>query len=990
MNMQLPENIISFFENCKKNNVHPHSSDTHFNNLYLIQSIDMNGNVTGEMYGTNELTPDGFTKMPWDKYFRTQIYSDDESFSPISLNSVSNSKDTFSPVYYDSTTKISTQYYIMEPTEYDYNYPDIESNVTITKIGLLLRDSSSNNLVAKSLIYDINGNVSSFVKHPNEKILLTVYLGVSVNLDTILNSEWTYGNYLLLSPLFFLRFAAGCISGTDNTKRLRLCFGMRTLSYSEADKAICVKYGRPFVQSVNPKVTKEYETDAISSAYIESMIKYIDEERPEDAAVYEVNWLSKYIIYDYGFSSTGSVVLMIDATGGVKLSNPEAVVIYDCMTNMDDPSFTDTLFSFPATNSYPIVRNDYRSKMEFAQFTCENVAVYNHQTQTWDNETFTQDANFLYEDTMFKKLWWPVVKDGSTIETAVYVNNKAGAYPITKITSDALHIWATNTYWDTSSWEEVDKNNPGALGTKRYYITSPATATEPVPYYDYTPFQLTNVPSGYTIPKTIETFSSAGYAIKVLSNPNCNCIIGYAQIIYPDDPSNVVTYNITNYGNETITGDTAGSYNNDNGRTGTLAMFRLTDDGDKLVIAKRCKSGRDANDNYAAGCYRVYTISDDKTVTPTYEDVQIPYTTQTFDTQTYHSFTDQGFVVANHNDDQEVAIMNLYGTNGVETEIIHGMWGYALNRTTNCVYLNIEDMSSLTFDVYDMSTKTVVTSFTLSGNYAMNGIMGWKNHVYVRVYDNVLQIYKVLYHDINDTSDTFVEVDIRLFDQTSSSCTMNVQPGGIFDNSFSSCDEAFFIYKNTSSSSYYDERSYREFLLILDNNPTICRDLMAEHGWTKGSYDNVQMASNGAFVHNTDGSFVGLNVVEHVNIASNTTGRPESRYPYSSPTDNLSDYILDIGRLYDDDYLSDVYITNHMRHYSTSGWGINIQLAENHNTGVVYKNYRVYQSDSEHIKFEPLAFSRFHRVTGSTISIQTINNPKRIAPMDEFWIRISN
>ena len=986
MNMQLPENIISFFENCKKNNVHPHSSDTHFNNLYLIQSIDMNGNVTDEMYGTNELTDDGFTMLPWDNSFFTQIYSDDESFTPVSLNWVSNSKESYSPVYYDSTTKMSTQYYIMEPTEYDYNYPDTDTDVTITKIGLLIKANSKNYLVAKSSIYDINGNVSSFVKHPNEKILLTVYLGASVNLDTILKREWTYGNYMLLSPLFFLRFAAGCTTGLSENKRLRLCFGMRTLRYSEADKATCVKYGKPFTTSMNPKVTKDYDVSDISSAYAESMIKYIDEERPDDAAVYEVNWVSKYIIYDFAFSSTNSVILMIDATGGIKLSNPEALVIDDCMTNTDDPSFTDTLFSYPANNAYPINRNDYRSKMEFAQFTCENVAVYNHKTQTWDSEAFTQDVNFLYEDTMFNKLWWPVVKDGSEIETAVYMNNKAGAYPITKIVSDALYIWATDTYWDTSTWEEVDKNNPGTLGTKRYYIVSPSTASAPVPYYDYTPLQLDNVPSGYTIPKTIETFSSNGIAVKVLSNPNRNCIIGYTQIIYPDDPSNVVTYDITNYGNEVITGDTTVAYTYDSGRKGSLSMFRLTDAGDKLVIAKRCKSTRDVNDNYAAGCYRVYTISDDKTVAPTYEDVQIPYTTQTFDTQTYHSFTDQGFVVATHNDDQEIAIMNLYGTNGVETEIIHGMWGYALNRTTRCVYLNTDDMSSLTFDVYDMSTKSIVTSFTLSGNYAMNGIMGWKNHVYVRVYDNVLQLYKVLYHDINDTSDTFVEVDVRLFDQTSSSCTMNSEPGGMFDNSFSSCDEAFFIYKKYSYD--YDERTYREFLLILDNNPTVCRDLMAEHGWTKGSYDNVQMASNGLFTRNTDGSFVGLNVVEYVNTSSNI-GQPNSRYPYSSPTDNLSDYILDIGRLYDNDYLSEVSVTNHMRHYNASGWGVNIQT-DNHNSGIVYKNYRVYQSDSTHIKFEPLAFSRFHRVTGNTISIQTINNPKRIAPMDEFWIRISN
>lgn len=980
MNTQLPEKVNTFFENCKKNNVHPIPKDPHFNNLYLIQSVDMDGNVTDEKFGFNELTEQGLRNICWSGDFKAKIYSADESFAKLSNTSNSPHYDiTFSPVYYDSNTSMSTQYYKFRTVmEYNYNYDGVTSDVEITKLGLYVGNNSGGYTeYAKSLIYDVNGNVTSFIKHPNEKILLTVWLGASMDVGSIVNAAWNNGNYLLISPHFILRYAAGCTQDSGTSKSLNMRFGMRTYRYSSLSDADCWKYLRPFQSSTNPQCTREFDS---TYTYVECLMKYANSESVStDSVVYERNWASKYIISDYW--SNSSFEFMVDADGGFALPNPEEITVDECMTNNNDPTFTDTLYAYPSSNSEPIGSWYYHSRLQLAQFNCTSIEVYNHKTKTWDQEAFDQDRNFLYEDTMLAPIWWPVIVNGTVVDRYVFVNSKAGKYPMTKLTTNSLHVWATDTYWDQSTWVEVDKNNLGSLGSKRYFI-KPDYDDSPVPYYDYTPLQLTGLPTSYTIPKTFELECGSSDARKVLPDPNCNCIIGYGQIVYPDDPSNVVTYNITNYGGGAINGYEGYSYNTSNDDSnGTVSIFRLTENGDKLVVARRMHSVRDANDNYAAGCYRVYTISDDPTVAPTYEDIQVPYTNQLYNVQTYHSFTDQGFVVTNHNADKEVAIINLYGTNGVETEIIPGMWGYALNRTTNCVYLNTDDMSSLTFDVYDMSTKSVVKSFTLSGNYVMNGIMGWKNHVYVRVYDNTLQIYRVLYHDINEDSDTFIEVNIRLFDQTSAECTLNREPGGIYDNSFSSCDEAFFIYKPASG--YYDETDYKEFLLILDNDPTRCRDLMAEHGWDKGNYDNVQLASNGAFNRNPDGSFVGLEVVEY----NNRNSTPQSRYPFSSSVENCSNYMIDIGRLYDDNYFNKTQVCNYMWNFDNSGWGTNI-TTRNRNSYVIYKNYRVYQSGNN-IKFVPLAYSRFHRISGNTISIQTINNPKRIAPQDEVRIRIT-
>jgi hypothetical protein len=97
--------------------------------------------------------------------------------------------------------------------------------------------------------------------------------------------------------------------------------------------------------------------------------------------------------------------------------------------------------------------------------------------------------------------------------------------------------------------------------------------------------------------------------------------------------------------------------------------------------------------------------------------------------------------------------------------------------------------------------------------------------------------------------------------------------------------------------------------------------------------------------------------------------------------------MIDIGRLYDDNYLNKTEVGNYMWHYDSSGWGTYV-TGRNRNSYVIYKNYRVYQSGNN-IKFVPLAYSRFHRISGNTISIQTINNPKRIAPQDEVRIRIT-
>ena len=975
---EMPDSVLNFINNYRTQHSHPiNDKAVHFTNVYHIITEDRDGNITDEKFGTNVLTNRGLTMFSNDWYFNgskpitLEIGTGTSAIDPSSANletyvAVSNDCYTITllsdttPLQFDSNTGVVSGYINRDKFTFDYNISGISEDKTITEMGLTYeRGGNNSRLITHSRVYDEYGVESSFVKHINEKVYVTVYLGISMNLPTVINALWTDHNYAIINPYYFLT---------------KLCQQLRIGDYYGA----CYHYSL-FIKMMD----RYYHNSADDSSTFDPLYNgTVDTTNGTVTAtktwtnggkaniLYEQGWVSKQILIDCGGNNHGreaihALHIMIDHDTSMHLASPEVIEL-TAMSNFRDNTFTDALWTYCSSNSYNLHGSkNYRGRLQLNQLNVTHMQMYDHNTHQWEDEDFLQDTSFIYDHSFLYRIHYKTTLNGSTVTVYIYMNNKFNDYPILKLNTDATSVWATDTYWDPSSWVEVTKGDvEQAYRSKRFYIIN--SNVDMIPVYDYTPLQLDNVTPGYTIDGTgIRRNADSDYVMEMIPNPKNNCIVCLNQIVYPDDPSDVVMFPISNYGNKENRGLVSTQPRSGYSATAwSLSIFKITEDGDRLILAHKNRTADNANDNYGAGCYRIYTISDDKTVAPTYVDVQIPYTTTTYDTPTRHSFTDKGYVVSNHNEDKEVGIVDLYAAAGSETYVIpDAQWGHALNRTTLCVYRDASDLSILKFNVYDMSTQTVTKSFTINGDYTMNGIGGWKNHVYIRVYDNTHTQYVIIYYDI--TNDTSGEITDPI-STTDVASPFNMYPSGIWDCALRSCDEALVLPVVTGSSQAVNLGLQVEFRIIFANDPTNIRDLKTEMGYSN-------MYTGGRFMTNSDGSFLALEIATNENssyIASN--------YEWQSEVAS-TDYgtkLLDIGDLYDNNHFDTILYTN--------------QTNNNRRNAIhtLYKDYDIRFPNAENMTFNPERRSRIHKIIGTTDTIQSINNPKRVTPTDTFTFRV--
>ena len=952
----IPDNVKQFIERYN-HNLNINDDVPHFNNIYHVISKDVNGEITEEKFGVNVITDNGLEFIATNKFFNwfqshvpemrigtgtsaidpsssqleELVASADCTYARMSLN-------TTTPLVYDSVTGLVTAHSLTLQADFDYVLPNIDENKTITEIMLVWESSDAGGHqldVTHSRIYDEHGNVSSFVKRINEKTTVTVYVGIVMNVGSAINTLWTNNNYTVINPYLYLKTI---VTGIDISR-----------------EGLCRLYDRFTHTCITDNDINLFNTKNLSEG---SVYGVISQSTPK---LYEEGWVSKFLLKDSN-STHRSIVSIVDHSKNIHLSTAESIEV-TALSNFNDNTFSDSLWAYCTNNNktlqtYP----NYRARLQIDQITPSHMQMYNHNSHQWVDEDFDTDSSFIYDTSFVYSVYYKTILNDNPIEVWIYPNSKAGIYDILSFNTSAVHVWATDTYWDSSSWVEITKTEvESTYRNKRFYICSSNTSL--TPNYDYTCLQLDNVNTGYTIENSGIVINRTGKKqTEIIPDPNCNCIIGFNKIIYPDDPTNVVSYPIQNYGNLDCDGE-VDVYTSSS--TSSIGIFKITEDGDRLIMAHKCRTVYgESNDNYAAGCYRIYTISDDKTVAPTYVDVQIPFTSQLYNVPTFHSFTDQGYVVTVHNNDQEIGIIDLYANSGEETSVISGMWGIALNRTTLCVYRDSSDLSALIFKVYDMSTSTITKTFVINGDYIMNGITGWKNHVYIRVYDQTNERYTIIYYNI--TTDESANIGDPV-STTSATHPFNTHPSGIWDNGFRSCDECFVFPSQLESTSAEDPYYNKPvpFITILSNDPTNLRDLKTEM--------NLSVLNTfGRFSTNTDGSFVGLEIEN--NIESSDI---DSQYPVNSPISNTdrSGCLLDIGDLYDNNHIDITHTYNTTFPYN------------NCIDHTAYKEYDII-IDGSTLVFNPLRRSRIHKIIGTTTTIQTINNPKRVQAMDTFTLKI--
>ena len=431
-----PESLKRFSENINKKNPGLHSEN---HNLYLLQTTDRDGNVTGEAYGMNLMTNYGFNIMYYThsaQFIGENSYSiyigngtdeptltNNALYSPITTTGstyVSITRFLY-PFTYNSNTDIATANILNYKGYFNYNISGITEDKEITEIGY---GKSTTNLYTHTRIYDSEGNPSSITKRINERLTIAMYIACCCKMSIIENA---YNNsiYMFLNPIIFepdnlSRLGYYCggfgrdthnVSGFykilyDDNSNLNLF--LSTLKSQNDDNLIIGK------AKINPE-----------RFFLESSNKYVS------------NMIYSTTNFDRE-NTVGSCRFYIIKP--IQLSEPEELISYKISTNsITSPLLSDGFglesSSLPCTN-----------------FNITSLSMYNHITKEWDiEESYLNDPNTDYNSTFYiaGALW--ITFQGKSI-TAYVFTNICTDLPITSFNNSNIVLYATDKYWDTSTW----------------------------------------------------------------------------------------------------------------------------------------------------------------------------------------------------------------------------------------------------------------------------------------------------------------------------------------------------------------------------------------------------------------------------------------------------------------------------------------------------------------------------------------------------------
>lgn len=409
-------------------------------NLYVLKTIDREGNVTSEHYGMNVMTDYGAKKFFTDgNTWPTTIYigngttafnhTTNELVMPITTIGTTLSSDTKSyayPLYYhqdlaDKTRNLITCSCRHMIGYFDYNISGITDTISIREYGI---GTAYNALWTHSWVYDIEGNITSVNKHVDERLEITAYLCMSYY-ETLINDNWDAGLYTIITTMqrFYNRM-----------------YGSDVYSYKRYNQ-LC---SRTFANTTTSFVNNTY-----------TRYTNINEITMYNGTGLDQGYLNGWISWYNGF-------FMLEPQ---ELDEPEGFDIY--MWPYDHTQYgLERQFGSTSANHIPITQADINS-----------VALFNHKTNKWDNtETFINNPTRNYcETSMSTAVACPIYYTNNNTVVGMYVyQNIYNTDPIIKINNDdLLTIYATDKYWDVSTWIHiVDYSKiPEEAQTAKYWIT---------------------------------------------------------------------------------------------------------------------------------------------------------------------------------------------------------------------------------------------------------------------------------------------------------------------------------------------------------------------------------------------------------------------------------------------------------------------------------------------------------------------------------------
>ena len=785
-NMELPKIMQEF---CKNKPSAEHD------NLYLFEVVDMDGNIVEEKVGMNLLTEYGvrriFTENSYNidgsnnsfyNFYLGNGCSDPSATIDPSQNSLvsyisalgarssnasySDSSDAYNasfPLTYDSVTK--NIYQRIRVTKYMWDYTDgdnLEYEINEFGAGAV---NSPTSIVCHGLVYDETGTRSSITKRPNTRLYVTPIYCFCINAEMI-NDAYDNGLYLLISPVsMYSPRRDYYIIPAVNTPHFDADYNIRknyekTISpvFTASDNSRVINQ-TPDGLTSSSKSFFFYEKNHYMSGFVfgEGNVSDVANGATWGVGSSQSNeWIGityeelpavgydtiKNITCDCVYANNLNAV--VEHRGStVNINTPEALRIHKVFDIEPKPEYTNW-------NTIPV-----------AQFDISSLCLYNHRTKDYDIAVpHVNGPTTKYMLTHFHVRLLVRVTYNNRIVNAYVMVNPLTEYRITGFNNTNIIVVATDAYWDVSTYAAGTIQNlsdiPLSLQQKRYYIIIQGNSTKLNPIYDETtfvyhkldpvirPFELTDNGCPMNVSRTWQPLYSDSpsrhntFAIPIFSQT-------YGFFLTQED---LIYYNMST---KTLIASYKLYMDDD---TQMCPMRRwITEDEDKIISFHQytCYDPTYPSSSYktftkhmSKSVLRIWTVGDDST-TPTAEDIELLYSgNDETNARPDYSFTDKGFLTVQQTDFNECAVVDIYGVTNNDTATFYILPDVkhcrCLNRTTYCVYQNMTESHDTTyvFDIYDMSTKTVIDQFTIdNGNeYTIYGLFGWRDWVYVNVKNN--------------------------------------------------------------------------------------------------------------------------------------------------------------------------------------------------------------------------------------------------------------
>lgn len=436
------ERAIAFASNYNRTN---HTIG--FSNIYVIQKSDMDGKITGEYYGMNLMTDYGMqqyfingSSWPTNLYIGNGAgeitVASNALISPVTTTAATASDTTISygyPLHYFAETGLITATCRFLVVYFDYAIPGIDTPVTISEYGI---GTATNALWTHSWVYDNLGRQVTITKNPNERLTITVYFCLSYS-KSMIDSEWNNGKHIVITTMerFFNRMREDRIR---TFKRYNV----------GADRA-------------------KSNTESAFDNVTHTITAYAN--------------MSEFTLAAGSSESTGYIDGVASYRNGFLMVEHEMLPTAETFDVILDP-YTSAL-----NEDESLSRNfGDASKVPVTQTTIQHSYTFDHKTGAFDSEetVSTTADKWFTETTMSSYFAMPIYYTTNQTITQMYVYQNLNTNdPIIRIDGALSTVYATDEYWNTSSWTLITDltNVPVSERSRKYWITPSNTVNlEPV------------------------------------------------------------------------------------------------------------------------------------------------------------------------------------------------------------------------------------------------------------------------------------------------------------------------------------------------------------------------------------------------------------------------------------------------------------------------------------------------------------------------------